>query len=88
MEIEGGRVAWQFDRNAVLDVNGETAIADPAHPRNMHLLGRQRNIVAAGLLDDGLANVVFRARAVSRLQRFGLDRILELVVREVPAESP
>src|SRR5208283_5052908 len=83
MERDFGRVAGQVDRNAVLDVDGETAIADPAIAYNMHLLGRQFNIVVAGVLDDGCADIFFRARGVGRLYGFGLDCVLELVVREV-----
>src|ERR1700674_374295 len=82
MELDSGRVARQIDRNAVVGVNGESASAEPADPRNMHLLRRQRNIVVAGMFDDGLANVFFRASAVGPLQGFGFDLILKLIVRE------
>src|ERR1700693_3272509 len=82
VEVDSGRVARKIDRNAVVGVNGESASAEPADPRNMHLLGRQRNIVVAGMFDDGLANVFFRARAVGPLQGFGLDLIFKLIVRE------
>src|SRR5208337_667705 len=64
MELEGGRVAGQFDGNAVVGLDRETAGSEAAEPGNMHLLGRQRNVVIAGLLDDGGANVVFRTRAI------------------------
>src|SRR6202011_6358291 len=83
MELDSGRVAGQVERNAVVGFNRESASAEPAHPRNTHLLWRQRNIVVAGMLDDGIPNVFFRARAVGRLQGLGLDLILKLVVREV-----
>ena len=82
MEIDGCRVPGQFDGNAVIGFDAENAIAEPARPSNLHLLGRQRNVVVAGLLDDGCANVLFRTRAIGCLQRFGLDRILKLVIRE------
>lgn len=84
MELQVGRVTGQFERNAVLAVNGDSAGADPAaRPRDMDLLVRQLDIVTVGLLDNGRANVLFRARGVGGLQGFGLDRILELVVREI-----
>src|SRR5437879_13245179 len=78
VEFESGRVAGQVDRNAVVGVDGQSASAHPAEPRNMHLLGRQRNIVVAGMLDDGVANILSRARAVGRLQGFVLDPSLKL----------
>src|ERR1700738_558716 len=82
MELKSGRVAGQINWNTVVGVNGESASAEPADPRNMHLLRSQRNIIVAGMFDDGFANVFFRTRSVGPLQRFGLDLIFKLIVRE------
>src|SRR5580658_6237865 len=83
MKLKRSRVTGQVDRNAVIGFDVEAASAKATHPRYLHLLGRERNIVVAGLLNHGVANVIFRAGAVRCLKGFGLDRILELVVCEV-----
>src|SRR5271168_1478898 len=82
MKFECGRVSRQFDGNAVLGFDGESAGAESADARNLYLLRREGDVVFASLLDDGLANIVFRARGVGGLRRFGLDCILEFVIRK------
>ena|ERR1700685_3460964 len=82
MEFNRGRITRQIEGNAIFGVDSQRSLAEASKSRYMDLLRRQQDIVAAGLFDDGLANIVFRARAVGRLRGFALDRIFQFVVRE------
>ena len=82
MKFNRRRITRQIDGNAIFGVDRQSSLAEAPKSRYMDLLRRQQNIIAAGLFDDGLANIVFRARAVGRLRGFAFDGIFELVVRE------
>jgi len=80
VEVETGGVAGEIYWNAVISFDTETACTDAADARNTNLLWGKGNIVVAGLFDDGLAYIFFRASGIRCLHSFGLDCVFKLVI--------
>src|SRR5258707_581434 len=83
MEFQRSRIPRQAHRDTVLRFDREGARPAISRAGDMDLPASQLNIVFARVLHHRLANFLFRARAVSRLDRFILNEVLELIVREV-----
>ena len=83
MEFQRRRIPWQTDGDTVLRFDRQATGAAGARASHAHLLVGELNIAFARVFQHRLADIFFRPRAVRRLQRFVLDRVLELVVREI-----
>ena len=71
MELEGWSSSRAVRPERCIRFDGDTCRCRIRRPLDMHLLGRQLNIVTARLLDDGIANVFFRiacCRSIASLQ--------------------